>query len=242
MPKIQKILAVVPARAGSKGIPGKNIKVLCGKPLIVWVIEAAKNSKLINRIILSTDSEEIAEVGRKFGAEVPFLRPTEYAQDDSPDVPVFEHCLEWLRKNENYMPDIVVHLRPTGPLVTSQEIDAAISLLEKFPEAESVRSVELAPKPPYKMWQLEGVYMKPFALVPGLPDSHTAPRQVLPKVYQTTADIGVFRAQTLLQKNSIIGDKVLPFILNRPSCDIDEPLDFEIAEILLQKRQKNSQN
>ena len=233
------VLALIPARGGSKGIPKKNIRPLAGKPLIAWSIEAARESRVIDRVIVSTDSEEIAAVAREAGAEVPFLRPAELAGDLTPDAPVFEHALAWLKENENYEPDLIVHLRPTGPLRTGEEIDEAIELLTAHPEADSVRSVEEPDKPPFKMWQMEGEYMKPFAVVQGMKDFHTMPRQMLPKVYQTTADIGVMRRRTVTEKKSIIGDIVLPYFLRRSTVDIDKEIDFEIAEILLRKGIKN---
>lgn len=230
----KKVFALIPARGGSKGVPKKNIKLLAGKPLIAWSIDVAKQSKYIDRVIVSTDSEEIAEVARRYGAEAPFLRPANLAEDLTPDTPVFVHCLDWLREHENYEPDILVHLRPTGPLRTAGEIDEAIEILEKFPEADSVRSVEEPPKPPFKMWKMNGEFMHPFvADMPGLKDFHTAPRQMLPKVYQTTADIGIMRSSTVREKNSVIGDKVLPYFLKRPTVDIDNNFDFQVAEFLL---------
>lgn len=232
----KKILALIPARGGSKGIPKKNIKLLAGKPLIAWSIEVAKQSKYIDRVIVSTDSDEIAGVAREYGAEVPFSRPANLAEDLTPDTPVFAHCLDWLLQNEKYQPEILAHLRPTGPLRTAGEIDSAIELLEKFPEADSVRSVEEPPKPPFKMWKPEGDFIVPFADLPGMKDFHTMPRQMLPKVYQTTADIGIMRYRTVRKKNSVIGDKVLPYFLNRPTVDIDHEIDFEIAELLMRKK------
>jgi CMP-N-acetylneuraminic acid synthetase len=238
----KKVLALALARGGSKGIPGKNIKLLAGKPLIRWVIDAAKVSQYVDRVILSTDYETIAEVGRQCGAEVPFVRPAEIAEDSTPDTPVFEHALAWLKENEGYEPDIIVHLRPTAPLLISKEIDEAIELLERHPEADSVRSIEIPPKPPFKMWRLEGEYMVPFIKeVKGdngeiIKDAHTAPRQKLPKVYQTVADIGIMRRETVTEKGSVIGDIVLPYLLKRPTTDIDIPIDFEIAELLLKNR------
>jgi len=218
-------------------VPKKNIKPLFGKPLIGWSIESSLGSKYIDRSIVSTDSEEIAEVARSHGAEVPFLRPQEFAQDLTPDPPVFEHALLWLKKNENYEPDLIVHLRPTGPLRTSEEIDEAIEHLTADAEADSVRSVQEPAKPPYKMWKPEGEYIVPFVSdMPGMKDWHTAPRQSLPKVYETTADIGIMRARTILEKRSVIGDKVLPYLLKRPTIDIDNLFDFEIAELLFKKR------
>lgn len=229
----KKVLAVIPARGGSKGVPGKNIKLLLGKPLIVYSIESAFASKLIDRIIVSTDSGEIAKIAGQNSAEVPFLRPAELARDNTPDAPVFEHCIKWLKEKEGYAPDIIVHLRPTGPIRTGEEIDEAIKLLESHPEADSVRSVEEAPKSPYKMWKPDGLYIKPFVELKGIKDFHTAPRQSLPKVYQTTADIGVFYLRTLKNKKSVIGEKVLPYVLGRATIDIDNYFDFRIAELLI---------
>jgi len=231
-----EIAAVIPARGGSKSIPRKNIKPLAGKPLIAWTIEEARKSKLVTRTIVSTDDAEIAAVARQYGAEVPFFRPAELARDDTPDTPVFAHCVAWLAEHEEYRPDMIVHLRPTGPLRTWQEIDEAIGLLVCHPEADSVRSVEEPPKPPFKMWRPDGDYMVPFAPLEVVRDAHTAPRQLLPKVYQTTADIGVFWTRTLRDKRSIIGERVLPFVLGRPTVDIDREIDFAIAEMLLKMR------
>jgi CMP-N,N'-diacetyllegionaminic acid synthase len=234
----KKVLAVIPARAGSKGLKNKNIRLLGNKPLIIHSIEAAKNSRYIDRIVVSTDGEKIAKIAKKAGVEIPFLRPKEISRDNTPDAPVFEHCLGWLREKEGYTPEIIVHLRPTGPLRTWREIDEAIELLEKHPKADSVRSVEEPSKPPYKMWKPAGDYMKQFARVRGIKDAHTAPRQSLPKVYQTTADIGVFRLRTLLTKNSIIGSKVLPYVLKRPTIDIDTMFDLKIAELMIKTNEK----
>jgi N-acylneuraminate cytidylyltransferase len=232
MYKNLRILAVIPARGGSKGIPKKNIKQLCGKPLIVYSIKAALASTYIDRTIVSTDNEEIAEVSRRAGAEVPFLRPAEFAQDLTPDTPVFEHCLQWLKEKENFVPEFIVHLRPTGPLRTAEEIDKAIELLALHPEADSIRSVEEPDKPPFKMWQPDGKFLKPFAGVAGMKDFHTMPRQMLPKVYQTTADIGIMRTSTVLEKKSVIGDTVLPYYLKRPTVDIDHLILDDLAVIL----------
>jgi len=111
-----KVLALVPARGGSKGIPRKNIRDFAGHPLIAYSIAAGLHAALVNRVIVSTDDEEIAEVARQYGAEAPFLRPAEFAQDQSLDLPVFQHALEWLAEKENYHPDVVVQLRPTSPV------------------------------------------------------------------------------------------------------------------------------
>lgn len=233
----QKILALIPGRGGSKGMPRKNIRLLAGKPLIAHSIIAAKQSRYIDRVIVSTDDDEIAAVAGEYGAEVPFLRPKELAGDLTPDYPVFEHCLDWLEARDNYRPDIVVHLRPTGPLRTPRQIDEAIELFSRHPEADSVRSVHEPERTPHKMWKIgEGPYMIPFLAGTGIAEHYNAPRQLLPKVYATNSNIGLVRYKTLREKRSVIGEKVLPYFLTEPQVDIETPLDFEIAELLLKKR------
>src|SRR3989344_851906 len=132
-----KVLAVVGARSGSKGIPDKNIKPLLGKPLMAWIIEAGKASKYITRVVLSTDSPEYAEIGKKYGAEVPFLRPKELAEDHVPDFPWIHHAAVWLAENEGWKADIIVRLPPTSPTCKTEDIDACIELLLNDPSADS---------------------------------------------------------------------------------------------------------
>ncbi|MBI1855503.1 MAG: acylneuraminate cytidylyltransferase family protein, partial [Chloroflexi bacterium] len=124
-----EILALIPARGGSKGIPRKNIRSFAGYPLIAWSIAAAKQSGLVTRIIVSTDDDEIAAVAREWGAETPFMRPTELAQDKTLDLPVFEHALKWLAENENYKPDVLIQLRPTSPIRPRDLVDDAVRIL-----------------------------------------------------------------------------------------------------------------
>src|ERR1043166_7224804 len=138
------ILALIPARGGSKGIPRKNLMQLAGKPLIAYSILQTQRSTRINRVIVSTDDEEIAQVARQWGAEVPFMRPSEYAQDLSPDIDVFRHALTWLQENDHYKPEMVVQLRPTGPARQVALIDQAIELLVAHPAADAVRSVSVS--------------------------------------------------------------------------------------------------
>jgi YrbI family 3-deoxy-D-manno-octulosonate 8-phosphate phosphatase len=130
-----QILALIPARGGSKSIPRKNIRPLAGFPLIAYSIAAALQAKLVSRTVVSTDDEEIARIARAYGAETPFLRPTEYAQDNTTDLPVFTHTLSWLMANENYQPDIVVQLRPTSPLRPPDCVDQAVQSLLDQPDA-----------------------------------------------------------------------------------------------------------
>ncbi|TSC74748.1 MAG: N-acylneuraminate cytidylyltransferase [Parcubacteria group bacterium Gr01-1014_44] len=230
----KQILALIQARGGSKGLPKKNIRLLGGKPLISHSIEVALQSKLIDRVVVSTDSEEIAAVAKAAGAEVPFLRPAELAQDLTPNAPVVEHCLTWLKEHENYSPDLIVFLYPTGPFRTVEEIEEAINILENHPEADSLRSMVEPHHSPYKMWKPQGDYVRPFVEnFDGPKDFHTSARQLLPKVYKSTPDIHVFKVAMFWDKKSTIGEVVLPYYLKRPTIDIDHQLDLEIAEFLL---------
>jgi CMP-N-acetylneuraminic acid synthetase len=150
-----KVLALIPARGGSKGIPRKNIRDFAGYPLIAYSIKAALQSQAVTRTIVSTDDEEIAAVAREYGAETPFLRPEEFSLDNTTDLPVFQHALKWLEEHENYCPDVVVHLRPTSPIRPLTCVDDAVNILLSHPEADSVRGVVEAGQNPYKMWRID---------------------------------------------------------------------------------------
>lgn len=233
--KTPNILALIPARGGSKGVPRKNILTMLGKPLIAWSIHQAQLSKYISRIIVSTDDHEIAEVAAEWGAEVPFLRPIEFAQDLSTDLEVFSHALEWLEKEENYIPDLVIHLRPTGPARKVSLIDEAIDNMLNQPGADSLRSVSLAMQTPYKMWFIDDDFMHPVASLKGVPESHSMPRQALPKAYWQNGYVDITRPRTVLEKKSMVGDNPLPFIINETVHDIDYPEDIPNVERALQK-------
>jgi CMP-N,N'-diacetyllegionaminic acid synthase len=180
----QKILALIPARGGSKSVPGKNIMPLVGRPLIAYSILHAMKSRLINRVVVSTDDSTISQVAKEWGAEVPFMRPEQYAQDSSPDIDVFRHALSWLKENEGYEPDMVVHLRPPGPVRRVELIDEAIDLLAKHPDADAVRSVGPAVQTPYKMWSINtDGYLAPLLKLEGTVDCQSLPRQQQPKVF-----------------------------------------------------------
>jgi N-acylneuraminate cytidylyltransferase len=164
-----EILAIIPARGGSKGIPRKNIRPFYGYPLIAYSIAAAQQAKRAMRVLVSTDDKEIAAIARDWGGEVPFLRAAALAQDDTPDLPVFQHALDWLAKEQNYHPEIVVQLRPTSPLRPKDCVDAALQVLLDHPDADSVRGVVPAAQNPHKMWRLpedgEGPMMNLLAVV-----------------------------------------------------------------------------
>ena len=199
-----KVLALIPARGGSKGIPRKNVMIIGGKPLIAHSIEQALSSRCVTRTIVSTDDAEIAQVAKQWGAEVPFIRPAEYAQDLSPDIDVFRHALLWLQEQEGYSPDLVVHLRPTGPVRRVELIDQVIDLLDSHPDVDAVRSVSLAIQSPYKMWRiLPSGEMEPVLCQSGVPDSQSLPRQQLPLIYWQNGYVDVIRPRAVLEKNSM---------------------------------------
>ena len=225
------MLALIPARGGSKGIPRKNVIEVGGKPLIAWSIRHALDSVRITRVVVSTDDAEIASVAQQWGAEVPFLRPPQYATDSSADIDTFRHALDFLAHGEAYHPDMVVHLRPTAPVRRVEDIDAAIELLATHPEADAVRSVSLAHQTPYKMWRLRGDGpMEPLLRLPDLPDCQSRPRQVLPLVYSQNGYIDVLRPHAVLEKNSMWGDQVLPFVMDTTVTDLDYPEDIAPVE------------
>lgn len=229
-------LALIPARGGSKGIPRKNIRNFAGYPLLAWSIAAAKGSQLVTRVIVSTDDEEIAAVARECGAETPFLRPAEFAQDNSTDLPLFEHALDWLEQNESYRPEIVIQLRPTSPIRPKTMVDDAIRILLAHSDADCVRGVVPAGQNPFKMWRFDGADqpMKPLLQIDGIAEPYNAPRQILPPVYWQTGHIDAIRVSTIKDKKSLTGDVIYPLLIDpRYSVDIDNLSDWAKYESLV---------
>ena len=238
MVKQREVLAVIPARGGSKGIPGKNIKDFAGFPLIAYSILAGTQSDLVTRVIVSTDDKAIASVANQWGAETPFLRPDHLAGDAVVDFPVMRHCLDWLAENEGYHPEVVVWLRPTSPIRPRDCVDRAISLLLTHPDADSVRGVVSAGQNPFKMWTIDesSGAMQPLVDVPGMDEPFNAPRQALPEVFWQTGHIDAFWTRTMNEKDSMTGDVILPLIIDpRYTVDIDVPKDWVAAEHKLQQ-------
>ena len=232
-------ISLIPARGGSKGVSGKNLALLAGKPLIAYSIEDSLNCPLVERTIVSTDDPKIAEVARSYGAEVPFLRPSEISQDGTPDFPVLLHTLEWLKVNEGFTtPDIIVQLRPTTPLRPFGLIERAIELIDQNKEADCVRSVRESVYTPYKMWQLDGTFLKPFIKLENK-ESYNMPRQQLPKVFYHDGVLDVIRSSTIFEKKSVTGTKILPLFMEESFLvvDIDKPVDFLVAEVFLKHNQ-----
>ena len=232
----KKILALIPARGGSKSIPKKNIVDLDGFPLIAYSIAAAKMSPHISRIVVSTDSKEIAEIAKQYGAEVPFMRPAEYARDDSPDIEFFRHALEWLQEQERYIPDLVVHLRPTTPLREPALVDKAIEEIIADENATALRSAHESEHTAYKLFRKEGDYIHFFGQEDFAQneDYYNRGRQILPKTYNPNGYVDVIRPEVLQQTGMLHGLRIRAFITERVA-DIDRKEDIASAEQLLKE-------
>lgn len=227
-----KTFAIIPARGGSKGLPKKSIALLDGFPLIAYSIAAAKLSKKIERIIVSTDSEEMAEVARQFGAETPFMRPGEFARDNSPDIEFIEHAISWLLKNEGKAPEYLAHLRPTTPLRKPQDIDRALELLIAHPEATSLRSGHEIRESPYKLFGIQDGYFTGLFPQDPRPEYWNLPRQAFPPVYQPDGYVDILKTDFTQKTHTMHGGKILAFI-SPDTGEIDKQEDFAFAEYTL---------
>lgn len=233
--KKPNIVAIIPARGGSKSIPMKNIRPLGGIPLIAYSIAAGLASKYVDRVLVSTDSPEIGAVALEFGAEFPFLRPMALAEDDTTDFPVLEHTVRWLEEAEGYRPELIVQLRPTSPFRPPGLIDQAIEAMLKVPEADSLRGVTDSGQNPYKMWRIHGGLLQPL-LESEFTEPYNMPRQALPETYWQTGQIEVIRRATILEQKSLTGTRILPCILPPEyAVDLDNLFQWRFAEFLLQE-------
>lgn len=235
------ILGIIPARGGSKGIPRKNIKPLCGKPLIAYTVESAISSGIFHRIILTTDSEEIASVGKQFGAEVPFLRPPELAEDNTPTLPVILHTLKWLKEKEGFVPDHTVILQPTTPLRQGFHLKEAIDLLIKS-EADSVVSVSEVPGHYNPHWQFKLDLKNRLKIFTGESLQNIVKRrQDLLKTYTRNGAIYAFKTKLLFEATpSFYGNDVCAYIMEgKYSVNIDSMEDFKMAEIKMAEIKNN---
>ena len=232
-----KVLAVIPARGGSKKIPRKNIVHLLGRPLIAWSLDAVKGSKLVERTVLSSDDDEIIEVVKSIGgAEVLFRRPKELAQDDTPGVDVVLHAVEWMIEKEDYRPDAVLVLQPTSPLRRAEHIDAAIELLQST-GVDSVVSVVKVPHnmiPESLMRKTSEGFLEPLTPI----KDRDLLRQKKPVYFaRNGAAIYLVKTDVLLKDESLFGKKIVPLEMSREeSIDIDEPFDLEICTFFLSRR------
>lgn len=222
MTRPAEVLALIPARGGSKSVPRKNVLPIGGKPLIAYTIEHALSCRSITRTIVSTDDDEIADVASGHGAEVPFRRPAEFATDEATDLDVFRHALLWFRER-GYVPELVMHLRATTPIRRVELLDRAVELMLQYPEADALRSVSLSDQTPYKMWRIEGPYLRPVITIPGLHDAHSMPRQSLPEAYWQNGYVDIIRPRTVLSLGSMCGETVIPFVVEPEGPDLDYP-------------------
>jgi N-acylneuraminate cytidylyltransferase/CMP-N,N'-diacetyllegionaminic acid synthase len=225
-----EVLAVVPARGGSKGIPRKNLALCGGAPLIAYSIHAARRAKLVGRVIVSTEDEEIASVARNRGAEVPFLRPAELARDETPGIEPLLHCLDWLAAKEGYHPAYSIYLQPTSPFRLAADVDAAIELALQR-DADAVVSVTEAKHSPYwiKVLDAEG------RLRDSLPQSDApARRQELPRLVALNGAIYLARTDVLLEKKTWYTERTHGYVMPAErSLDIDTPWDLSLANLIL---------
>lgn len=226
-----EVLGLITARGGSKAIPKKNVRILAGKPLIAWTIEAASKSRFLSGVIVSTDDEEIAHVSKLFGADVPFMRPAELARDDSPHVLSVEHAVRWLEDKAGHAPDYVMVLQPTSPFRTAQDIDGAIQLAISQ-NASAVVSVCESNKHPYKIHQiLEGGTLSSFVKS----DIAYLRRQDLPVAYAENGAIYLSRSESLLRERTFLPVGTFPYIMPQErSLDVDSEWDLFIAELIMQ--------
>ena len=226
----KSVLAIIPARGGSKELPGKNIKDLCGKPLIAWTIEQAKSCGDIDRVVVSTDDKNIAKVAKKYGAEVPFIRPAELANDTASTIDVIFHTVDWLKKHQNDQSEYIMLLQPTSPLRTREDIDGAMRVL-KDKDARAVVSVCEADHHPWWSNTLpESDNMKDFIR----PDILNKRRQDLPVFYRLNGAIYLADTDYLHECNGFFGPDTFSCKMPRKrSIDIDSNIDFKLAQLLL---------
>lgn len=231
------VIAIIPARSGSKSVKDKNIRLIDGKPMMAYSIEHALQASCIDRVIVSTDSENYADIAREYGAEVPFLRPKEYATDTSLDIDVFLHALSFLKEKEGYEPEIVVQLRPTYPIRNIQDIENMVQYMKEHKDVDSMRCIAPAKEIPYKMWfQDEKGMLSP--VMTEIPECYNMPRQQLPKVYYQNACIDVVRAKVITGQHSMSGKCIAGYEMQE-NFDIDTEEEFKRAADFL--KQSNRQ-
>lgn len=227
------IVALIPARSGSKGVPHKNIKLLGDYPLIEWSIAACKQAITINRIIVSTDSEEYAEISQKMGAEVPFLRPAEISGDSSTDYDFINHALDWFSKNGGE-PEYIVHIRPTTPFRDPALIDQAVKAFINHPHATALRSVHPMSESAYKTFEIApGGQLKRVASESTELDAANNARQKFPTTYFANGYVDVLSTAFIREMHLIHGNHVMPFITPTVN-EVDTLEDFSMLEMELQ--------
>jgi len=233
----ESVAALIPARAGSKRLASKNVRLLDGHPLLAYTIEAALQSGIFNKVLVSTDSEQIAEIARRYGAETPFLRPEAMATDHSPDIDWILHALNHLEAVGS-APDCFSLLRPTSPFRQPETILRAWDQFRRHPEADSLRAVEPCKQHPAKMWKLSGAWLSPLLDDGGAdPPWHSSAYQSLPQVWAQNASLEIAWYRTPLETHTIAGRKILAFQTEGyEGFDINQMEDFLLAEILVERK------
>ena len=228
-------VAIIPARSGSKGIKDKNLSNLCGYPLLAYSIIAAKLAKQIDRVLISTDSEHYAEISRRYGAEVLFLRPAELSGDTSTDRDFMLHAMQWVQENESQTPEYWVHLRPTTPLRNPAHVDAAIQTLINRPEATALRSAHAAPESPFKWFRFnESGFLTSLISEDTSLDKYNLPRQSYPQVYIPDGYVDIVKSSFVLNSGQLHGSKVLGY--ESPYCtEVDSQDELELLDFQLRK-------
>lgn len=230
-----KVLAVITARGGSKGIPGKNIKLLGEKPLIAYSIEVAKKSRIITHTIVSTDDEKIAAVSKECGGDVPFIRPKELAGDQTPHVPVMQHAIEFMEKKLGITFDYVLILQPTSPFRTIDDIDETLKKLIDSGADSAVTLVDVGNDHPVKAKKLEGDKVLPYSI----PEPEGTRRQDFPKAYRRSGAVYAMRRDTIMKDNRLYGENIVGHVVPQErSVDIDTPFEWFRAEWMLEDLRK----
>jgi len=228
-----KYIALICARGGSKGLPGKNIKLLDGVPLIGWSINTAKQISRVSRIVVSTDSDEIADIALQYGAEVPFMRPEELAQDNSPEWLVWRHAINYLESHDNENIDAIIVLPATAPLRSVDDVNSCIDMFEKF-DTDSVITVSEASRSPYFNMVVNN---NGYSSLVNQPKSQVARRQDAPEVFDMTTVAYVVDANFVKNHNGIFEGKVKSVVVPKQrAVDIDDLMDFRMAELILEGR------
>jgi len=230
---MKEIMALIPARSGSKGVPNKNIRPLSGYPLIAYSIEVAKKSNLIDRVIVSTDSEDYASIAKEYGAEVPYLRPAEIAGDTATDIEFVAHLINWLKENEKYVPKYFAHLRPTTPIRDSRVVDEALDSIVDT-DYTALRSCHVMSESSYKTFEIEDNKLKKLCDGNFNIESTNMNRQSYPVTYNANGYIDVIRSDLIIKNGLIHGNKVRAFITNT-AYEIDEAKDVDFLEYIINK-------
>jgi len=224
-------LALIPARGGSKSIHKKNIVKLGDHPLIYYTINVANKTELIDRVIVSTDNQEIRDISLSYGAEAPFIRPKEIADDTTGDFEVVYHLLNWLQDHDQIIPDNIIYLRPDFPFRQVGTLNRAIETYMKDKKADGLRSVQKSKEMPYKTWLIENSYLKPVLNYKSIKNPHNAARQLFPQTFWPVGYIEIYDSKLILREKTLMSKRIIPFIIEEEKCiNIGSIIDLQKAE------------